>query len=75
MIPLQLLVGGISDEIQPRHAESFFVERVIIKRIIPRHMCHADDGIVGRNRACVAEGKWIVARRDGYLVPVRKFII
>ena len=27
------------------------------RRYGPRHMCHADDGIVGRNRACVAESK------------------
>jgi len=75
MILLRLLVGSIADEIQSRHAKPFLIKSIIIKRIIPRHMCHADDGIVGRNRACVAESKWIVARCDGYFVPVRKFII
>ena len=75
MILLRLLVGGISDEIQPRHAKPLLIKSIIIKRIIPCHVGHADDGIVGRNRAYMAESKWIVARCNGYLVPVRKFII
>ena len=39
-------IGGIAHKVQPCHAESFFIDGIVIKRIAFCHICHADYSIM-----------------------------
>ena len=39
-------IDGISYEIQTCHAETFFVNGIIVKRVVSGYMSHANDGLV-----------------------------
>lgn len=67
-------VDRVAHKVQPRYAQPFFVDRVIIKRIVILNMCHADHGMVPVERAAVqADG--IVARHDRHVLAVGKFVV
>ena len=74
-VRLWLRVYGVSDEIQPRHAQAGFVDGVVIKRIPIRHMGHADYGVVRMHRACMVEVERVISRRDCHLFAVAAFVI
>ena len=74
-VRLWLRVYGVSDEIQPRHAQAGFVDGVVIKRIPIRHMGHADYGVVRMQRACMVEVERVISRRDCHLFAVAAFVI
>ena len=69
-------IDCISYEIQTCHAETFFVNGIIVKRVVSGYMSHANDGIVRvQNFVRMAEMKWVVSWSDGDFVSVGKFII
>ncbi len=68
-------IGGIADKIEPGHAQSFFIDGIVVEGVIIGHICHADDGIVLVHAAGMAEGKRKAAGCDGYLAGVGKFVI
>ena len=74
-VRLWLRVYGVSDEIQPRHAQAGFVDGVVIQWVATRHMGHADYGVVRMHRACVAEVERVISRRDCHLFAVAAFVI
>ena len=69
------LISGVADEVQPRNAETLFVDRVIVQRHVVRDIGHADDGVMAVHRRQLAEGEGVIAGRDGHFVSVGKFIV
>lgn len=67
------IVGGIR-KIQPRHAESFFIDCFGIKRIAFYDCRHTEHSVVFIHDACSAEGKRIIPRRkdDAFIKIVFK---
>ena len=74
-VRLWLRVYGVSDEIQPRHAQTGFVDGVVIEGIIPGNIGHADHGIPCAEIPHAAQGKRIAARRDRDFIPIGEFIV
>ena len=68
-------IGGVAHKIQPRHAQTLFIHRIVIQRIILRHMRHADYGIGMIQPSGMAKRKGIAARGDRHLVAIGKLII
>ena len=72
--PRHRRIHRVADEVQPRDAQPFFVDRVIIKRVVILNMRHADHGMMPVERAAVqADG--IVARHDRHVLAVGKFVV
>jgi len=69
------MINGVADKIQPCDAKTFFIDRVVIKRIIPLHIGHADDSVTGAEGIAPAQGERIAARGDGHFVAIGKLII
>ncbi len=72
---LRLGVVRADGEVEPRHAESLFVYRVVVHRISVRDMSRADHSIVLVRSAAVAELERKSARHHGYLLAVRELIV
>lgn len=69
------VVDRVADEIQPRNAEAALVDGVVVERVLPRHIGHADHGVFRAEVPHAAQAKRVGARRDGDLVAVGKFVI
>ena len=63
-----------SDEYFVCDAQSLFVDRVIIKRVVILNMRHADHGMMPVERAAVQADR-IVARHDRHVLAVGKFVV
>jgi hypothetical protein len=72
---LRLAVMCISNEVQPRNAESHFVYSVVIQRIILHDACHSYHGIMILYPSSMPERKCIPTRCNNYFVPVRALVI
>ena len=65
----------IAREIQPGHAQSFFIGGFVVERVILRHSCHADEGVVMIQRPDMAETEGKITGCDGHFLGVGKFIV
>ena len=54
--------------------QTLLVDRVVIERIVVLDMRHADHGIMPVERAAVQADR-VVARRDGHVLAVGKFVV
>ena len=66
---------SISDKIQSCHAKSFFVDGIVIERIIVGTARHANQCIVIFQCFCVAENERIVSWCNDDLITIGKFIV
>ena len=69
------LAGGVAHKVQPCNAQAFLVDSIVVERILLGHIGHTDHGVVGAHLPRPTERERVVARGDGHLIPVRKFII
>ena len=69
------MVDCIADKVQPCDAQALLIDGVIVERVLPRHVGHADHRIFCAEVPHAAQAKRVGARRDGDLVTVGKFII
>ena len=72
---LNLCVRRVSDEVEPRNAEPRLIHRIVKKRVIVRHVRHADDGVVLRELRQVPQRNREIPRHDADLFAVGKFIV
>ena len=68
-------INGISYKIKTGDAKPFLIERLIIERVIIHHTRHADHCIVMGKGRHMKEEKRVIARCNGDLVAIGKFII
>ena len=68
-------INGISYKIKAGDTKPLFIERLIIERVIIHHTRHADHCIVMGKGRHMKKGKRIIARCNGDLVAIGKFII
>ena len=68
-------INCISYKIKSCHPKTFFINTVIVQRIIARHMSHTDDGIMRNRIRCMTELEMIIPGSDNNLVSIRKFIV
>ena len=68
-------VCGVADKVQPRHAETFFVHRIVVERIAVGYMRHAEQGKVLRKRLAAAKGEREAPGRHDDLVAVGKLVV
>ena len=69
------LIDRVADEIQPRDAQTLFVDGVVIERIVVLNIRHADDSVVCAHFTHLSERKRVIARRDGHFISIGKLII
>ena len=69
------MVDRVAHKVQPRNAEALLIDSVVIQRVLPRHVGHADHGVFRAEIPHAAQGKRIGTRRDRDLVAVGKFIV
>lgn len=72
---LRRVVDCIADKVQPCDAQALLIDGVIVERVLPRHVGHADHRIFCAEVPHAAQSKRVGPRRDGNLVAVGKFII
>ena len=72
---LRRVVDCIADKVQPCDAQALLIDGVIVERVLPRHVGHADHRIFCAEVPHAAQAKRVGPRRDGDLVTVGKFII
>ena len=72
---LRRVVDCIADKVQPCDAQALLIDGVIVERVLPRHVGHADHRIFCAEVPHAAQSKRIGPRRDRDLVAVGKFII
>ena len=68
-------INGISYKIKAGDTKPLFIERLIIERVIIHHTRHADHCIVMGKGRHMKKGKRVIARCNGDLVAIGKFII
>ena len=69
------MVAGVAHEVQSCYGKALFVDRAVKKGRVLHHAGHTDHGVVGAHLPRPTERERVVARGDGHLIPVRKFII
>ena len=69
------VISGISHKIQPRNAQPFFIDCVIIERAVVLYVRHADDRIVPLRQDGSAQGEGVIPRRDDHALAVWEFIV
>ena len=69
------VVDGVAHKIQPGNAEALFIDGIVIQRVLPCHIGHADHGIPCAEIPHAAQGKRIAARRDRDFIPIGEFIV
>ena len=67
---LRLRIACARGEVESRHSEPLFVDRVVIHWIAVRDMSHAYYRIVPVRPAAVAEGERKIARHNGYFLAI-----
>ena len=72
---LYLLVDSVSYEVQPCHSKAFFIDRIVIQRVIVRYMCHTDDRIMIFQFFHMAKMKRIISWCYCNLISIGEFII
>ena len=68
-------ITSIPHEVQPCHAQPFFVDRVVIQRILLCNTSHTDNSKMVRHLRHIPKRKRLVARRYYDFFPIRKFVV
>ena len=68
-------IDGVSDEVEPRHAQAALVHGVVVKRIALGYVRHADNGKMLLELQSASKLKRKAARHHADLVAVGKFIV
>ena len=70
-----LIIYSVSNKIKSCHSKTFFIDSIVIKRIISRYVSHTYDCIMAGKFLHMPKLKYIISRCDGDLISIREFII